>query len=69
MTETEKEEVKGTMNEQSILRKQEELQRDVRHGFDQMERGEYTEYNSGKEVADKIIAEGLKRVAERKPKA
>ena len=39
----------------------EELRRDVRQGFAQIERGEYTEYASGQESADRIIAEGKRR--------
>ena len=50
--------------ERKASRHLEELRRDVRHGFAQIERGEYTEYASGKESADRIIAEGRRRMAE-----
>ena len=40
------------------------LRQDVRQGFAQIERGEYTEYASGQEAADRIIAEGKRRKAE-----
>ncbi len=66
MTETDWEEIRRDIRERVTRRKLEELRREVQHGFEQIERGEYTEYSSGKEVAEKIIAEGLKRVAERK---
>lgn len=45
------------------------MRQDVQHGFAQIERGEYTEYNSGKEVADKTITQGLQLMAERKQTA
>ena len=41
----------------------EQLRQDVQHGFAQIERGEYTEYGSGKEVADEIIAQQLQSAA------
>ena len=43
-----------------------ELQKEVRHGFEQVERGEYAEYTSAEELTQKIIAEGRKRAAEQK---
>ena len=66
MTEADWEDVRRDIRERVTRRKLDELRRDVKHGFDQIERGEFTEYTSGKEVADRIIAEGLKRIAERK---
>ena len=66
MTEADWEEVRREIRERVTHRKLQELRQDVRHGFEQIAQGEYTEYNSGKEAADKIIAEGLKRAAERK---
>ena len=45
----------------------EELGRDVRAGFDQIERGEFVSYPSGKALADSIKAEGRKQWAERNP--
>ncbi len=44
----------------------EELCREIAIGTAQSERGEVTAYASGKVFADKIKAEGRKRMAERK---
>lgn len=44
----------------------EALRRDVRAGFEAVERGEFTEYDASniKELADRIKARGRKRLAE-----
>ena len=44
----------------------ESLRRDVRAGFEAVERGEFTEYDASniKELADRIKARGRKRLAE-----
>lgn len=59
------------LKEQEDLRKLklEELRKDVRHGFEQIERGEYTAYSAAQELSDEIKAEGRKRVAQRKSNA
>lgn len=44
----------------------EALRTEVRKGIEQLERGEYTVYHSGEEVAQKIKAEGRKRLATRR---
>ncbi len=41
-----------------------ELRKEVDRGTDQLERGEYTLYTSGKELADKIKSEGRRRMAQ-----
>ena len=64
MTEADWKEVRRAIRERVTRRKLEDLRRDVQQGFEQIERGEYTEYGSGKEVADRIIAEGLKAYSE-----
>lgn len=58
------------LKEREDLRKLrlEELRKDVRHGFEQIERGEYTTYSSAKELSDEIKAEGRKMAAQRKNK-
>lgn len=43
----------------------EELRKEIAIGTAQLERGEVTAYASGEELADKIKAEGRKRIAER----
>ena len=43
----------------------EELRREISIGTEQLEHGEVTAYASGKEVAEKVKAEGRKRIAER----
>jgi hypothetical protein len=43
-----------------------ELRKEVRHGFEQIERGEYTTYSSANELSDEIKAEGRKKAAQRK---
>ena len=54
--------------EQEELRRirAEELRREIALGTEQLERGEGTVYASAKEFADKIKAEGRKRVAAQK---
>jgi antitoxin ParD1/3/4 len=42
------------------------LRKEIAIGTEQLERGESTVYASGKEVADKVKAEGRKRMANRK---
>jgi hypothetical protein len=56
------------LKEQDLLReiRQEALRKEVRQGFEQIERGEYATYTSATEIADKIKAEGRKRAAGRK---
>ena len=51
--------------EQNELRRirLEELRREIAIGTEQLERGETTVYASGKELAEKIKAEGRKRYA------
>lgn len=58
------------LKEREDLRKLklEELRKDVRHGFEQIERGDYTAYSSAKELSDEIKAEGRKRAAQRTSK-
>ncbi len=48
----------------------EALRRDVRAGFEAVERGEFTEYDATniKELSDRIKARGRKRLAEEKRK-
>ena len=41
--------------------RREELRKQVRQGFEQIERGDYTTYTSAAEIAEKIKAEGHKR--------
>ncbi len=54
--------------EQEELRRvrEEELRKEIAIGTEQLERGEGTVYASAKEFADKIKAEGRKRVAAQK---
>ena len=44
MTETDWEVIRRDIRERVTRRKLEELRREVQHGFEQIERGEYTEY-------------------------
>src|SRR5579872_4063032 len=44
----------------------EELRKEIATGTQQLERGEANVYASGKELADKVKAEGRKRMARRK---
>ena len=48
----------------------EALRRDVRAGFEAVERGEFTDYDAGniKELSNRINARGLKRLAEEERK-
>lgn len=56
------------LKEQDALReiRREELRSEVRRGFEQIERGEYTEYASGDELTQAVLTEGRKRAAEQK---
>ena len=55
------------LHEQDEIRRirLEELRREIAIGTEQLERGETTVYDSGKELAEKIKAEGRKRAANR----
>ncbi len=48
---------------QAARRQHEEGKKAVEHGVEQIEQGCFTEYTSGDEAADSLIAEGLKRAA------
>ena len=56
------------LNEQDEIRRirLEELRREIAKGTEQLERGEATVYTSGKKLAEKVKAEGRKRVANHK---
>jgi antitoxin ParD1/3/4 len=53
------------LKEQDELRKLKlkELRREIRKGLDSLDRGEFTTFNSAAEIADRVKAEGRKRLA------
>ena len=56
------------LKEQDVLQelRLDELRNEVGRGFEQLERGEFTEYSSAEEITHKVIAEGRKRAAAEK---
>jgi antitoxin ParD1/3/4 len=56
------------LKEQDIIREMrlEELRREVKAGFEQIERGGYTRYASGEEIAEWVLAEGRRRTGLKK---
>ena len=51
--------------EERDARKQDALRKDIQHAVDQVERGEFTEYETGRlnQLFDKVAAEGRNRLS------